>query len=201
MSNTIADTAATLTAMLPEGIPADIEAALTRLNPNGVVDEHPLRYDAGVAFELACRLVAQTQGTDRAEDALSLSKWTHMCCATNTIPDNTASDMDIVESMLRDMLSITTWNLVPYTFLYEAYVKHMAKIGLFDRVLGRNGFLMLVKATIKTMPDWRAMESNENNVYVAQRMPDDDPILDAYGMRGWYATCPTDYHRGLVRET
>lgn len=198
-NDTCARIAAVLAAMCSDLMPADVETALCALNPAGIADDTPLPYDAEVAHDLSCRLLAHASGKSQLRDALTVSKWTHMCCTAKGVPADSATDMDKVEPMLDLMLSVTRWDIIPYTFIYTAYAKRA--VDADGRVLGRNALLSCVRALMKAKPGWDAMSASDNVVYAPPRMSPDDPILDEFDMHGWYDTCTTKYHRGLLRQT
>lgn len=197
-NDTCARIAAVLAAMCSDLMPADVEAALCSLNTAGIIDDAPLPYDAEVAHDLSCRLLARASGKSQLRDALVVSKWTHMCCTAKGVPTDSATGMDKVEPMLDLMLSVTRWDIIPYTFIYAAYAK--SAVDADGRALGRNALLSCVRALMKTKSGWDAMSASDNVVYAPPRMSPDDPILDEFDMHGWYDTCTTKYHRGLLRQ-
>lgn len=197
--NACARIAAVLAAMCADLMPADVEAALRALNPTGVTDDAPLPYDAEVAYGLSCRLLAHASGKSQLRDALTVNQWTHLCCTAKGVVADSATDMDRIEPMLDLMLSVTEWDIIPYTFIYTAYAK--GAVDTDERALGRNALLSCVRALMKAKPGWSAMSASDNVVYAPPRMSSDDPILDEFDMHGWYDTCTTKYHRGLLRQT
>lgn len=197
VDHTCARIAAVIAAMCSEHVPDDVTDALRVLNPDNLVDNSPLPYDPGVAHDLSCRLLAHASTGAASQAALTVSKWTHLCCTTKGVAADSATDMDKVEPMLDQMLSVTGWDIIPYTFIYTAYAKTQAAGD--TRPLGRNALLSCVRALMKGRCGWVAMDASDNVVYAPPRMAADDPILDEFDMHDWYDTCTTKYHRGLLR--
>lgn len=189
--------ASVIAAMCADLMPDDVADALRTLNPAGLVDDSPLPYDPAVAHDLSCRLLAHAGTGTAAQAALTVSKWTHLCCTAKGVAADSATDMDKVEPMLDRMLSVTGWDIIPYTFVYAVYAKTQAAGDA--RPLGRNALLSCVRALMKGRRGWVAMDASDNVVYAPPRMPADDPILDEFDMHDWYDTCITKYHRGLLR--
>lgn len=196
---TCARIASVIAAMCAEHVPDDVADALHVLNPNNLVDDSPLSYDPTVAHDLSCRLLAHAGTGPTSQAALTVSKWTHLCCTAKGVATDSATDMDKVEPMLDRMLSVTGWDIIPYTFIYTAYAKTQAAGDV--RPLGRNALLSCVRALMKAKAGWVAMDASDNVVYAPPRMAADDPILDEFDMHDWYDTCTTKYHRGLLRTT
>ncbi|WP_101912119.1 DNA primase family protein [Megasphaera vaginalis (ex Bordigoni et al. 2020)] len=118
---------------------------------------------------------------------------------------------DPIREFMATVMDELKWDLVPWQFLYDLYVKWFARNNSAGKPVGINPFRDEVRSLLVDYPGWN---ETENPVRSTDRMDAPEPLIAEYDVRTWMNGSYTgsdiqkrcqpdilkDRYRGLVRE-
>lgn len=120
--------------------------------------------------------------------------------------------VDPVRTFCEEILPQCTWDLLPFSFLYDLYVSWSHRTNPNGTVQGRNTFIMDVLNIINNSDTWEC-EDKKKKVNTGNKMDNPEPLIAEYDLTKWMnrlyhgpsltrLCSPTvsDSYRGLVRK-
>ena len=123
---------------------------------------------------------------------------------------------DPIRDFLDDILPQATWDLLPFTFLYDLYLKWLKATAPQAKPVSRNRFISDLPERLAGQPEW-AMPGKDKNGKIRQvrtgaRMNEPEPLIDKYELESWYSKTyqgpdmkrrckivPSPLYRGIYR--
>ena len=91
---------------------------------------------------------------------------------------------DPVRQFLAEILPELTWDLVPFSFLYDLYIAWYHKnVGKGD-TMSRQSFIQNLETLLKNYPEW-VCEDKTKKYKPAGRMDRPEPLIAEYGLKDW----------------
>lgn len=108
---------------------------------------------------------------------------------------------DPIQQFVVDVIENATWNLLPFTFLYDLYKSWHVRNNPSGRLEGRNTFIEHLLQVIVTHPDWECTDKkakHRTGSYIVRN----EPLATEYDLNKWenYKNIGL-FHRGLLRVT
>lgn len=120
--------------------------------------------------------------------------------------------VDPVRTFCEEILPQCTWDLLPFSFLYDLYVSWSHRTNPNGTVQGRNTFIMDVLNIIGHSDTWEC-EDKKKKVTTGHKMDNPEPLIAEYDLTKWMnrlyhgpslsrlcSPAVSDSYRGLVRK-
>lgn len=105
---------------------------------------------------------------------------------------------DPVRQFVDEILPQTTWDLLPFAFLYDMY-KAWFRLNMPNGTCqGKTTFMHDLTQVIQTNPDW---DFSKNQVYTMNHMNGEEPLAGLYKLSNWQNFVRQNRYRGLLRIT
>lgn len=120
--------------------------------------------------------------------------------------------VDPVRTFCEEILPQCTWDLLPFSFLYDLYVSWSHRTNPNGTVQGRNTFIVDVLNIIKDSDTWEC-EDKKKKVTTGNKMDNPEPLIAEYDLTKWMnrlyhgpsltrlcSPAVSESYRGLVRK-
>ena len=107
---------------------------------------------------------------------------------------------DPIRQFIEEVISEATWDLLPFTFLYDIYKVWFKKNSPNGSIQGKNTFINDIIQAINNNEDWYCLGS-KNQIRTAHYMDNDEPLAVLYNLTEWQRFPRKDKYRGILRTT
>lgn len=105
---------------------------------------------------------------------------------------------DPIRQFIDEVIADATWDLLPFTFLYDLYKVWFKQNSPNGSIQGKNTFIQDLIQALGTNTDWFCLGS-KNQVRTNHYMDADEPLATTYGLTQWQRFDRKEKYRGIVR--
>src|SRR5699024_2091845 len=108
---------------------------------------------------------------------------------------------DPIRAFWAEMRTEFVWDLLPWSFLYQAYCGWMEKFMRNSKPVGRNKFIEALAELVEAQPEgwWDASGGSDKRHRSAGRMDHPEPIIAAYKLEDWCDPTVVDHKKHPVK--
>ena len=108
---------------------------------------------------------------------------------------------DPIRQFCADILPEATWDLLPFTFLYDVYKEWFKENSPSGSLQGSRTFVKDLKIAIANNDEWKVGPGDKNRVYTNNLMENDEPLAYEYNLTNWQKFDRNTRYSGIVRVT
>ena len=107
---------------------------------------------------------------------------------------------DPIRQFYDDVITNATWDLLPFTFLYDIYKNWFKQNSPNGSLQGKNTFINDIIQTISSSDEWYCLGS-KNQIRTAHYMDADEPLAETYNLTNWKNFARKERYRGILRTS
>lgn len=107
---------------------------------------------------------------------------------------------DPIRQFCSDVLPDATWDLLPFTFLYDIYKEWFKRNAPSGIVVNSRAFQQEIKSVINTNEDWTVPQNPQNKIRTSCLMEGDETLASEYGLVQWQRFERKAMYSGIVRK-
>lgn len=120
--------------------------------------------------------------------------------ACKTALDEYKEFNDPIRQFYDDVITNATWDLLPFTFLYDIYKSWFKQNSPNGSLQGKNTFINDIIQTISSSDEWYCLGS-KNQIRTAHYMDTDEPLAETYNLTNWKNFARKERYRGILRTS
>ena len=105
---------------------------------------------------------------------------------------------DPIRQFIDEVMSEATWDLLPFTFLYDLYKIWFKQNSPNGSIQGKNTFIQDLIQALGNNAEWFCLGS-KNQIRTVHYMDDDEPLATTYGLTQWQRFNRKEKYRGILR--
>ena len=105
---------------------------------------------------------------------------------------------DPIRQFIDEVISEATWDLLPFTFLYDLYKIWFKQNSPNGSIQGKNTFIQDLIQALGNNTEWFCLGS-KNQIRTVHYMDNDEPLATTYGLTQWQRFNRKEKYRGILR--